>query len=565
MSYIGTTLSPAVQANITQTGTLGHLTVSGNATANNFAPGTAIVVLLGGSSTLTNTSAQIEVLGGTGGTLVLPDATTLTIGWEFFLNNSGSGNVAVDANGGGLLATMPSGSFLQLICTSVSSAAGVWKTSGFIPATSQWGTAGLKLSGTLEVTGNTTLDGTLGVTNGATFGDISIGILAANQISNSVDAEDIFIRPHGAADLSLSNQVLHNPVNIKWYNGTNTHFTRIGTADAQSSDITYVWPTAQEGQGNVLTGDGSGNLKWGSAGNLNLVAASGSDVQIYAGPGGTPNARLLMYAPNRVNYTSFTTSGTTTTNYVWPPTQGSAGNVLTNSDGAGTLTWNATGSTTGQLKSFQILTSGTAATYTKPAGVTNLLVQCIGSGGGGGSYATSGSPAGAAAAGGGGGGFCQKWITGAAGTYTYTVGAGGAGGTAAGNGATGTATTFSTLSAGSGGGGSGTTNSATSSVSGAGGAGGTSSGGDINITGGVGCVGWSSAGSTVTVGGAGAAPPLYGTITQEQTVLSGDHAGTAGVANQGNGGGGACGAGGTLTSQAGGAGGTGLIIVYEYS
>src|SRR5260221_9606579 len=50
--------------------------------------------------------------------------------------------------------------------------------------------------------------------------------------------------------------------------------------------------------------------------------------------------------------------------------------------GAGGTVQYTTGS--GGLKSFQVFTTGTAATYTRPAGITSILVEVIGGGGGGG-------------------------------------------------------------------------------------------------------------------------------------------------------------------------------------
>jgi len=79
---------------------------------------------------------------------------------------------------------------------------------------------------------------------------------------------------------------------------------------------------------------------------------------------------------------------------------------------------NAASGAHGTLKSFQILTTGAAATYTKPAGVVSLLVEVCGAGGGGGGVAaTSGS---ASAAGGGGGGSYNSGAsqTNSAGTWS---------------------------------------------------------------------------------------------------------------------------------------------------
>jgi hypothetical protein len=217
---------------------------------------------------------------------------------------------------------------------------------------------------------------------------------------------------------------------------------------------------------------------------------------------------------------------------------------------------------TGQLLSFQILTSGTAATYTKNTSATSILVECLGAGGGG-----AGSPVAsttyALSGGGGAGGYCRKYITSAAATYTYTIGAAGAGGATGGNnGSAGTASTFSGLSAGGGAGGVAATSGAVTTVTGTGGAGGTSSGGDINFSGAGGGygVGYSTNGITGFGGnsswGGGAPAIVVGAVAS----TSGANA----TANSGGGGSG----GGTVANNAtsaGGNGGSGLIVVWEFS
>ena len=87
------------------------------------------------------------------------------------------------------------------------------------------------------------------------------------------------------------------------------------------------------------------------------------------------------------------TSPTLVTPLLGTPTSG----VLTNTTGGG------------GLRSFQIFTSGTAATYTKPANVTSILVEVVGGGGAGGSSAGAASSL-AAGAGGGSGGYSQLYV-----------------------------------------------------------------------------------------------------------------------------------------------------------
>ncbi|PWB22195.1 T9SS sorting signal type C domain-containing protein [Flavobacterium sp. HTF] len=91
---------------------------------------------------------------------------------------------------------------------------------------------------------------------------------------------------------------------------------------------------------------------------------------------------------------------------------------------------------------FTDSTPGNSKTWTVPAGITSITVECWGAGGGGGGARTY-----AAAGGGTGGAYTRKTFTGLVPgtTYQYTVGQGGAGGTnSGGNGATGGTSWFNT-------------------------------------------------------------------------------------------------------------------------
>lgn len=216
----------------------------------------------------------------------------------------------------------------------------------------------------------------------------------------------------------------------------------------------------------------------------------------------------------------------------------------------------------GAITSFQFLTSGTGATYTKPAGITSILVELVGGGGGGGGCDNDTSLAGAAGSG-GGGGYCRKFFSSAASTYTYTVGAGGAGGAAGNNnGSTGGTTSFDTMSATGGTGGGGRIASGSAAVSTGVGAGGTASNGDVNMKGGPGNHGVSFLNSAFS-GQGGNSYFAGGAIGSR--VSSSVHAdGTAGGSNTGGGGSGGIGLN-TTTDAAGGDGGSGVIIVWEFS
>lgn len=242
---------------------------------------------------------------------------------------------------------------------------------------------------------------------------------------------------------------------------------------------------------------------------------------------------------------------------------GSAGQRLVSAGGTSAPVW-----TTTTPGSVQVLTSGTAATYTTPAGAKFLKVYAWGAGGSGGGC-SSGVSSGGAGGGGGGGALAVKWIANPEASYTYTIGAGGTAGSSGTNpGNAGGTTTFGsvslgTMSAGGGGAGVGGGNSAgpvfASTV---GGAGGTYSGVyDWGRAGGRGNPGIVLGAGQAASGCGGNAPGVPSTLGIYQN--TGASAAGAPGANVGEGG---CGGlnqnnGG---AQVGGAGFRGEIVVEEY-
>lgn len=168
----------------------------------------------------------------------------------------------------------------------------------------------------------------------------------------------------------------------------------------------------------------------------------------------------------------------------------------------------------------QLLTTGTAATYTTPAGCKAILVRPQGAAGGSGGVAGGGAGTTAVGGAGGAGGYVEKWIVDPDATYTYTVGAAGTGGSAGANaGSAGTDTTFTdgaslTLTAGGGGGGAGHTGTAGSGFAGTPGAAGTASGGDVNIAAEPAPINYILSGVNVS-GGARGASSKFGSTTQK--------------------------------------------------
>ena len=98
-----------------------------NLRLNNLIENFQTVTSAAGTTTLTVGSPRnTQITGSTTQTVTLPDATTLVVGQQFVVINRSSGNVTVNANGGGLVQTMVGGSFLTATVTAVGTSAGTW-------------------------------------------------------------------------------------------------------------------------------------------------------------------------------------------------------------------------------------------------------------------------------------------------------------------------------------------------------------------------------------------------------------------------------------------------------
>lgn len=206
----------------------------------------------------------------------------------------------------------------------------------------------------------------------------------------------------------------------------------------------------------------------------------------------------------------------------------------------------------------RVYTAG--ATWTKPAGLSHVEVECVGGGGGGGGTPATGASDAAMGGCGGGGGYSRKLLLAAAlaSTVAVTVGAGGTAGAAGANaGGTGGTSSFAAHSTATGGtgGGAGTATSTTGAPTSGVGGGGT---GDFVASGMDGVRPRISGGTISGVGSGGNSGGGMG------------GGGPQGVTGVGSAGGlyGAGGAGATAVAstaaRAGGAGGAGIVIVTEY-
>jgi hypothetical protein len=96
--------------------------------AANWVDDLSSTVTAAGTTTLTVSSNKHQVFtGSTTQTMVLPNATTLTVGHLFVVHNQSSGVVTVQTNGGATIRLIAGGFDAEFVCTSIGTAAGTWE------------------------------------------------------------------------------------------------------------------------------------------------------------------------------------------------------------------------------------------------------------------------------------------------------------------------------------------------------------------------------------------------------------------------------------------------------
>jgi len=102
-------------------------TFTGITKTTNLANSWTSVASAAGTTTLTSASTHnIEITGTTTQTVVLPDATTLSVGVSYHIDNNSTGAVTVQTNGGATLLVMGGLTDLNVTCTSIGTSAGTW-------------------------------------------------------------------------------------------------------------------------------------------------------------------------------------------------------------------------------------------------------------------------------------------------------------------------------------------------------------------------------------------------------------------------------------------------------
>lgn len=113
----------------------GLQTFGGNKAFNQVIPLTTSTASAAGTTTLSVTSTQIQILTGTSTqTFKLPDATTLALGQTYMFINSSTGALTIQDNASGAVFTVSAGNVCVVEVTNIGSAAGTWISRLFIPS-----------------------------------------------------------------------------------------------------------------------------------------------------------------------------------------------------------------------------------------------------------------------------------------------------------------------------------------------------------------------------------------------------------------------------------------------
>lgn len=129
-----------------------------NITANNIYLGFDSTVSAGGTTTLTAASAYYQRVTGTSTqTIKLPDATTVSNGRAFIIDNDSTQSITVVDNASATVDTIVSGTIDMVICLDNSTSAGTWIAYGWLPSNYDFGTSSANFGG--AVISNATWNG----------------------------------------------------------------------------------------------------------------------------------------------------------------------------------------------------------------------------------------------------------------------------------------------------------------------------------------------------------------------------------------------------------------------
>lgn len=242
LSGSSTTPSAVSATSAATASTVATRDANANTRVNNTVEGFQTVTSAAGTTTLTVSSVRTtQITGSTTQTVVLPDATTLVVGQSFVIINRSTGNVTVNANGGGLVQTMVSGSFLTVTVTAIGSAAGTWDAA----YTAAGGSGSVTTVSVVSANGFTGSVANASTTPAITLTTSVTGMLKGNGTA-------ITAATAGTDYLAPSNVITRETPSGS-VNGSNTAFTLANTPIAGTESVYLNGLLQEPGAGNDYT------------------------------------------------------------------------------------------------------------------------------------------------------------------------------------------------------------------------------------------------------------------------------------------------------------------------
>jgi hypothetical protein len=331
-----------------------------NITANSILEGYVSVAAAGTTTTLTVSSAPNYLVTGSGGqTFKLPDATTLTVGTNYFFNNNqSSGTIIVQNNSSTTVHTIQSGGYVEVVLTANGNAAGSWDVHNYAPSGVSWSTNTLDYAGSItSATWNGTAvapnRGGTGVANNAantiTFtGSYSLGLTLSANTAVTLPTTGTLATIAGTE--TLTNKTLTSPTLTTPTIGvaTATSINKVSiTAPATGSTLTLVEGSTLATSGafsTTLTATATTNVTLPTTGTLaTLAGAETFTNKTLTNPTlttpvlGTPSSGTLTSCTGLPISTGVSGLGTGVATFLATPSSANLAAAITDETGTGVL------------------------------------------------------------------------------------------------------------------------------------------------------------------------------------------------------------------------------------
>jgi hypothetical protein len=281
-----------------------------NSKINNLVSNFATTATAAGTTTLTVASAPLQQFtGSTTQTVVLPDATTLSLGHSFTILNRSSGAVTVNKNGGSLVQAVAAGSQLNVVVTDVSTSAGTWDasvsggtgsgtvTSVAMTVPAEFSVAGspVTTSGTLAVSkanqsANTVFAGpSSGGATAPTFRSLVAADLPLVSRKNVFTASGTWTKPATVLSTTIVKVIVVGAGGGGGGGSTSSGCAGAGGGGAGGYSIRWIAGASLGSSESVTVGTGGSGGGAGGAGSAGNSSSFGSLLSATGGSGGSPS------------------------------------------------------------------------------------------------------------------------------------------------------------------------------------------------------------------------------------------------------------------------------------